>query len=59
MIVANDVTSDALQTLVLNKMKGSISVCAVKAPEFGAARTVALQDLAAVCGGKVVAVDDT
>lgn len=59
LIVANDVTSEALQTLVLNKMKGSISVCAVKAPEFGAARTVALQDLAAVCGGKVVAVDDT
>ena len=58
LIVANDVTSEALQTLVLNKMKGSLSVCAVKAPEFGAARTVALQDFAAVCGGKVIAVDD-
>lgn len=58
LIVANDVTSEALQTLVLNKMKGSLSVCAVKAPEFGAARTVALQDLAAICGAKVIAVDD-
>jgi chaperonin GroEL len=58
LIVANDITSEALQTLVLNKMKGSINVCAIKAPEFGAARTVALQDLAAVCGGQVVAVDN-
>ena len=58
LIVANDITSEALQTLVLNKMKGSLSVCAIKAPEFGAARTVALQDLAAVCGGQVVAVDN-
>ena len=59
LIVANDVTSEALQTLVLNKMKGSLNVCAIKAPEFGAARTVALQDLAAICGAKVIAVDDS
>ena len=58
LIVANDVTSEALQTLVLNKMKGSIRVCAIKAPEFGSARTVALQDLAAICGGEVIAIDD-
>ena len=57
LIVANDVTSEALKTLVLNKMKGALSVCAIKAPEFGAARTQALQDLAAVCGGEVVVVD--
>ena len=57
-IVANDITSEALQTLVLNKMKGSLSVCAVKAPEFGAARSIALQDLAAVCGAEVVAVEN-
>ena len=59
LIIANDVTSEALQTLVLNKMKGSLNVCAIKAPEFGAARTVALQDLAAMCGAKVIAVDDS
>ena len=58
LIIANDITSEALQTLVLNKMKGSISVCAVKAPEFGSARTVALQDLAAICGAEVVATED-
>lgn len=57
-IIANDITNEALQTLVLNKMKGTLNVCAIKAPEFGAARTVALQDLAAVCNAEVVAVDD-
>jgi len=57
LIVANDVTNEALQTLVLNKMKGALSVCAIKAPEFGGARTQALQDLAAVCGGRVIATD--
>ena len=58
LIIANDVTSEALQTLVLNKMKGTLRVCAIKAPEFGAARTVALQDLAAVCGAEVLAIED-
>jgi chaperonin GroEL len=58
LVIANDVTSEALQTLVLNKMKGSLRVCAIKAPEFGSARAVALQDLAAICGGEVVAIDD-
>ena len=38
-------------------MKGAISVCAIKAPEFGAARTQALQDLASICGASVIAVD--
>ena len=59
LVVANDITSEALQTLVLNKMKGALSVCAIKAPEFGAARTVSLQDLADICGAKVIAVDST
>jgi len=57
LIVANDITSEALKTLVLNKVKGAISICAIKAPEFGAARTQALQDLAILCGAEVVAVD--
>ena len=59
LIVANDVTSEALQTLVLNKLKGALRVCAIKAPEFGPARTVALQDLAALTGGEVVATFDS
>lgn len=57
LIVANDVANEALKTLVLNKMKGAISVCAIKSPEFGALRTQAMQDLAAVCGAKVLAID--
>ena len=55
LIIANDVTSEALQTLVLNNIKGSLKVCAIKAPEFGSARTVAMQDLAALFGATVVA----
>lgn len=57
LIVANDVSSEALKTLVLNKVKGAVNVCVIKAPEFGAVRTQTLQDLATVCGGKVFAVD--
>tara|TARA_Y100000310_G_C20662416_1_gene805498 strand:+ start:130 stop:1758 length:1629 start_codon:yes stop_codon:yes gene_type:complete len=59
LIVSNDVTNEALQTLVLNKMKGALSVCAIKAPEFGNARIQALQDLAVVCGGSVVALEES
>jgi chaperonin GroEL len=58
LIIANDVSSEALQTLVLNRMKGTLRVCAIKAPEFGSARTVALQDLAAVCGAEVLVLED-
>jgi chaperonin GroEL len=57
LIVANDYSTEALQALVMNKMKGTIRVCAIKAPEFGNARTVALQDLATVCGGTVFGID--
>ena len=58
LIIANDITSEALQTLVLNKMKGTLRVCAIKAPEFGSARTIALQDLASVCGAKVMVIEN-
>ena len=58
LIVANDVSNEALQTLVLNKSKGVISVCAVKAPEFGNARAQALDDLAQVVGGRVLTGDE-
>jgi chaperonin GroEL len=57
LIIANDYSAEALQALVMNKMKGTIRVCAIKAPEFGNARTVALQDIAAVCGGTVFGAD--
>lgn len=54
LIIANDVSNEALQTLVLNKMKGTLNVCAIKAPEFGNARAQALDDLSEVVGGKVL-----
>jgi chaperonin GroEL len=54
LIIANDYTTEALQALVMNKIKGALRVCAIKAPEFGNARTVALQDLSLVCGGVVL-----
>jgi len=55
LVIANDVTNEALQTLVLNNLKGALKVCAIKAPEFGSARTVAMQDLAALFDAQVVA----
>lgn len=54
LIVANDVSNEAMQTLILNKMKGTLNVCAIKAPEFGNARVSALEDLADVTGGLVL-----
>ena len=58
LVIANDITNEALQTMVINKMKGALRICAIKAPEFGAARTTALQDIASVVGAKVIAVDE-
>jgi chaperonin GroEL len=59
LIIANDYSTEALQSLVMNKVKGALRVCAIKAPEFGNARTVALQDLATLCGGQVIGADGT
>jgi chaperonin GroEL len=53
-IIAEDVDGQALTTLVLNKLRGSFSVLAVKAPGFGDRRKEMLQDIAVLTGGKVI-----
>lgn len=57
LVVAEDFGDEAIATLIVNKMRGIVQVCAVKAPDFGERKTLLLEDMAIITGGTVLSKD--
>jgi len=57
LMISEDIGEEALATLIVNKMRGIVQVCAVKAPDFGERKTLILEDIAILTGGQVISKD--